>query len=172
MYRTTLIAMACLAAQPLMAQDDTATETPPPVIEDSSDGDMASDTAPAEEPAGMMHNAPLIAAGALDDAAIYSLGETYDQAIWDSGEPFGPITTGWNEIGDVEDVVLDSSAMVVGVTVDVGGFLGIGQTTVLLPTDDLRLVQTPEDGGFYIVTRMSREQIEDAEEIDTLLGED
>ena len=77
-----------------------------------------------------------------------------------------------NAIGEVEDVVLDSEAKVVGVTVDVGGFLGIGETTVLLPTDDLRLVQTPEDSGFYIVTRMSREQIEDAEEIENLLGDD
>ncbi|MAQ83557.1 MAG: hypothetical protein CMH12_10020 [Maritimibacter sp.] len=147
-----------------------------PVVEDSSQGETASDTAPApesaSEPAGMMQNAPLIAADALDDALIYSLGETYDQTIWDSGDPFGPIATGWNEIGEVEDVVLDSEAKVVGVTVDVGGFLGIGETTVLLPTDDLRLVQTPEDSGFYIVTRMSREQIEDAEEIENLLGDD
>ena len=181
MYRsTTFFAAGCLAVTPALAQETTEPEAPMPVVEDSSQGETASDTAPesapesapASEPAGMMHNAPLIAADALDDALIYSLGETYDQTIWDSGDPFGPIATGWNEIGEVEDVVLDSEAKVVGVTVDVGGFLGIGETTVLLPTDDLRLVQTPEGSGFYIVTRMSREQIEDAEEIENLLGDD
>ncbi len=157
MNRIILIA-AMLAAPPLYAQDSTpAADTPPA----------------AEEPGMMGHTSAMLRADAVEDAIVYSLGETYDEAIWDSGEPFAQITGGWDEVGEVEDLIIDAEAKVVGVTVDVGGFLGIGESTVLLPVGDLRLVRLPDDDAFIVVTRMTREQIENAEEVDDdLLGDD
>lgn len=115
---------------------------------------------------------PLIRAEAVEDAKVYSLSAGYDETFWDSGEPFGPVMTAWDEVGSVEDLVLDNAAQVVGVTVDVGGFLGIGESTVLIPLDEMRLVQMPENEGFFVVTRMSQDQLEEAGEIENLVGDD
>ncbi len=159
MTRTSLIAIALLIAAPATAQDS-APDTKP---------DTKPDTA---APAMMSATGALIRAEAVEDAQVYALGETYDATFWDSGEPFARIAAGWEELGEVEDLVLDASASVVGVTVDVGGFLGIGERAVLLPVADLRLVDLPDQSDFVIVTRMSRERIEAAEEVGPLVGDD
>lgn len=161
MYRITMIAAATLlAAQPLAAQFKENTETPATEVSAETAAD-----APSMVPKGIM-----ISAGAVEEATVYSLADSYDETFWDSGETFGPVATAWSEIGEVEDVVLDDTASVLGVTVDVGGFLGIGERTVLLPVRDIRLVQTPDE-GFFIVTRMSRAQFEETEGIDGLIGD-
>ncbi|VIO74577.1 hypothetical protein CI1B_53510 [Bradyrhizobium ivorense] len=41
------------------------------------------------------------------------------------------------KIGDVSDVILDSSGKVAGVVVGVGGFLGMGEHDVLMPMDKI-----------------------------------
>ena len=157
MYRTALIAVAVLAAaSPTYAQ-----------FKDNSDAAASEEAAP--EPS-MVPKGIMISADAVEDATVYSLAESYDETFWASGETFGPVATAWAEIGEVEDIVLDDTASVLGVTVDVGGFLGMGKRTVLLPVEDIRLVQTP-DAGFFIVTRMSRAQFEEAEGIDGLIGD-
>lgn len=166
MKHSILIAAALLAAPAAFAQGSDATTT--------------SDEPAAEAPTAPGMIAPnagagagvLLSAEAIQDADVFSLGQTYDQTFWDSGEPFGQVAGGWVEIGEVEDLVLDAEAKVVGVTVDVGGFLGIGESTVLLPVADLRLVRLPDAEEFILVTRMSREQIEAAEEVGDLLGDD
>lgn len=156
MKHAPLIATALFLAgvTPVSAQNDPASAP--------ADAEMA-----AAGPAGA-----LIRAEAVEDASVYSLGETYDETYWDSGEPFGPLATAWNEIGEVEDLILSNDAEVVGVTVDVGGFLGIGERTVLLPIGDIRLVQLPENEGFFIVTRMTEEQLEAADDVEGVIGDD
>ena len=42
------------------------------------------------------------------------------------------------KIGDVSDVILDSSGKVAGVVVGVGGFLGMGEHDVLMPMDKIK----------------------------------
>lgn len=166
MKHSILIAAALLAAPSAFAQGSDATTT--------SD-ETSAEAAPAPgmiSPDDGTGTGVMLTAEAIQDADVYSLGQTYDQAFWDSGEPFGQVAGGWVEIGEVEDLVLDAEAKVVGVTVDVGGFLGIGDSTVLLPVADLRLVRMPDDDEFILVTRMSREQIEAAEEVGELLGDD
>ena len=112
-----------------------------------------------------------VPAGAIEDARVYALAETYDATFWDSGEPFGAVTGDWGEVGEVEDVLIDISGSVLGVTVEVGGFLGIGEKTVLIPLADMRLVQQPDDSDLYIVTRLSNEQLEELPEIETIYGD-
>ena len=114
-----------------------------------------------------------VPAGAIEDARVYALAETYDATFWDSGEPFGAVTADWGDVGEVEDLLIDNSGAVVGVTVEVGGFLGIGERTVLVPLEEMRLIQRPdEDDEFYVVTRMSSEQLESAEEVENVIGDD
>lgn len=43
-----------------------------------------------------------------------------------------------DKVGDISDVILDSSGKVDGVVVGVGGFLGMGEHNVLLPMDKIK----------------------------------
>lgn len=149
MLRPSLIA-SILLATPLVAQETTDVEAPEAV---------------APEVAAEVLPQVMIRADDIEDALIYSLADTYDENFWGSGDPFGPVSADWGEIGEVENVIIDDAGQVLGVTVEVGGFLGIGEKTVLIPLEDLRLVQRPEDEGFFIVTRVSNEQFEEAEDM-------
>ena len=115
--------------------------------------------------------ASLVRAEDVGDATIYSIANAYDEAFWESGEPFAAIAANWEEIGDAEDVLLGRDGRVAGVLVDVGGFLGIGDKEVLLPLDDIRLVPM-DDEDLVIVTRMTREQLEEHQEVSNVFGED
>ena len=109
-----------------------------------------------------------VAADRIEEAPVYALAETYDATFWDSGEPFGAVTGDWGAVGEVEDLLIDISGTVMGITVEVGGFLGIGEKTVLIPLSDMRLVQQPGDDDFYIVTRLTSEQLEGLPDVEDL----
>jgi opacity protein-like surface antigen len=58
------------------------------------------------------------------------------------------------EIGDVEEVLVDTSGQVVGMTVEAGGFLGIGDKEVVVPLGDF----TYADGR--LTTALTEEALE------------
>ena len=58
------------------------------------------------------------------------------------------------EIGEVEDVLVDASGQPVAVTADVGGFLGIGEREVVIGLDQLT------HSGDRLTVGMTKEQIE------------
>jgi PRC-barrel domain len=58
------------------------------------------------------------------------------------------------KIGEVEEVLMDTSGEVVAVAVEVGGFLGIGDDDVIIQLDQLRLENN------QLVTALTKEQIE------------
>lgn len=57
-------------------------------------------------------------------------------------------------IGEIDDVLMQPGGPVVAVSVEAGGFLGIGERDIIFGTDSLTL-----DAG-RLVTNLSREQIE------------
>ena len=71
----------------------------------------------------------------------------------------------WNQIGEIEDVVLDRSGQTVGVTVEVGGFLDIGDKHVLLRVGDVDLVPV-DDRSYSLITRYSEEELEEMPGVD------
>jgi sporulation protein YlmC with PRC-barrel domain len=58
------------------------------------------------------------------------------------------------KIGEVEEVLMDTSGKVVAVAVEVGGFLGIGDDDVIIQLDQLRLENK------QLVTTLTKEEIE------------
>lgn len=54
------------------------------------------------------------------------------------------MTSADESLGKVEDMLLDAEGRVVGVVVGVGGFLGIGQKQVAIPTDSIQVVYEGE----------------------------
>lgn len=122
----------------------------------------ATTTAPAvttTAPAGAMSEAvivvlPAAVAGAapahvlasdLDDEDIYGLND--------------------EDVGEVEDLVLNMDGSVAAVVVEVGGFLGIGEKDVLVDWNAIEMVQDGDDLRL-VAPGLTREALEAAEGVD------
>ncbi|MCC5973677.1 MAG: PRC-barrel domain-containing protein [Rubellimicrobium sp.] len=65
-----------------------------------------------------------------------------------------------DNIGRVDNVVIGGDNAIESVIVDVGGFLGIGAHTVMLPADDARIGWSDADGDVRVQVSMTAEQLE------------
>lgn len=90
---------------------------------------------------------------------------------WQSDSVFLDQRDMWENVGNIDDVVLTKDGELRGVLVDVGGFLGFGARTVLIDIDDLYFVaddSAPEDiDDFVVVATLSQEQLEALPEWDS-----
>jgi sporulation protein YlmC with PRC-barrel domain len=71
----------------------------------------------------------------------------------------------WNDVGEVDDIVISRDGKVEAVIVDVGGFLGIGEKAVALDMGSLQFVadtSTEDPADFFIVAPVALNKIEDA----------
>lgn len=87
-----------------------------------------------------------------------------DSLRWTSSDTFLADRDSWENVGAINDVVLSQDGLVRGVVLDVGGFLGFGAHTVMMPSDDIYFVTedgAPEDiDDFSVVIAMSQEELE------------
>ncbi|MGD9507364.1 MAG: PRC-barrel domain-containing protein [Geminicoccaceae bacterium] len=84
-----------------------------------------------------------------ESVMVSSLGVTIDQL--EDMDIYGP---NGEEIGEVDEVLVDASAQPVAVSADVGGFLGLGEKDVVIGLD-----QVAKDGDKLKIS-MTKEQIE------------
>ena len=68
------------------------------------------------------------------------------------------VSNGQDTIGEVSDLVVTDEGRVEAIVVGVGGFLGIGQKSVALAWDSIKL--TEQDGDRVILVAATREQLE------------
>ena len=106
----------------------------------------------------------LIRSRDLTGSPIYTTNEAQDEG-WDPDYTYDAVGGDWNEIGEIEDVILSRDGQMVGVVAEVGGFLDIADKHVMLATGDVRLVAV-DDRSYAIVTRMSEEELESLEGVD------
>ncbi len=89
------------------------------------------------------------------------------EAAIDADEYAG-VQEGWNDIGEINDVILTRDGKVDAVLVDIGGFLGLGERQVALGMENIRFVSdsaTAEDlGDFFLVVNADRTILEGAPE--------
>lgn len=73
----------------------------------------------------------------------------------------------WDDLGEINDVILTREGEVEAVLVDIGGFLGMGENTVAVNMDQIRMVSddsTAEDlGDFFLVMSAPREAFDEAQ---------
>jgi len=69
-----------------------------------------------------------------------------------------------DNIGDVNDLIVDEKGEVTHAVVGVGGFLGIGEKNVAVPFDQLKVVEN--NGDFRLVYSATKEQLEAAPDFD------
>jgi hypothetical protein len=72
----------------------------------------------------------------------------------DDLEDMAVVGAGGEEIGEVEEVLADPSGKPAALAVEAGGFLGVGEKTVVVGLDRLRLEND------QLVTGMDKEQVE------------
>lgn len=143
MIRKALIFSAIVAASAAGAQE-------------SASGDDA-------QPSG--DAAQMVTATMLEEASIVSLEGQYDEGVWQAGDPLTSMIADLTQIGQVENVVLNTAGQMQGLTTDVGGFLGIGTKQVLIPLEDIRLTRPDaESDEITIITRLNEQQLTDLSE--------
>ncbi len=106
---------------------------------------------------------------------VYTTDPAEDEGSWggDAGEGdyrwgwsgYDAVDPNWNQIGEIEDVVLNSSGELAGVVAEVGGFLDIGDKHVFLRVQDVDLVPNADD-TYALITRYNEEELEAMEGVD------
>ncbi|MFN7089786.1 MAG: PRC-barrel domain-containing protein [Allorhizobium sp.] len=116
--------------------------------------------------------AQLIRTRDITGGPVYTTNEAHNDGTWGDRDDYAwgrsgydAVDTNWNQIGEIEDVVLDRSGQLVGVVVEVGGFLDIGDKHVLLRVGDVDLVPV-DDQSYSLVTRYSEDQLKELEGVD------
>jgi sporulation protein YlmC with PRC-barrel domain len=77
---------------------------------------------------------------------------------------FGP---DGDEVGTVEDLILDEQEKVTGVVVGVGGFLGIGKKEVGLNWEQAKVVESPDTAAKKIMISLTKADLEAAPDFKT-----
>lgn len=67
------------------------------------------------------------------------------------------------EVGEIEDLLVDDSGKIVSVVVEVGGVLGLGEKNVLLPFEDIELTRDG-DGNVLLKSNSDKAKLEAAPE--------
>ena len=89
------------------------------------------------------------------------------EAAFDANEYAG-VQDGWNDIGEINDVVITRDGKVDSVLLDIGGFLGMGERQVAVSMESIRFVAdsaTAADANdFFLVVNADRTLLEGAPE--------
>ena len=114
--------------------------------------------------AGTMDSANLIRTRDMTGGPVYSLDAENGIADWPT-DGYDAVDTEWDQIGEIEDIVLTRDGQMAGVVAEVGGFLDIGDSHVFLRVQDVRLVPV-DDVSYALVVRQSEDQLEEMENVD------
>ncbi|WP_447555643.1 PRC-barrel domain-containing protein [Vreelandella sp. EE22] len=69
-----------------------------------------------------------------------------------------------DEIGTINDLIIDQDGQIQAVVVGVGGFLGMGEKDVAIEWDSLELTRDNDDDDYVIRVNASQDALEEAEE--------
>ncbi len=110
-----------------------------------------------------------IYASELIGMRIYSAEKDYDTFTMDSTVAAGAETE-WDDIGEVNDVILGRDGQVRAVILGVGGFIGIGEKDVALPMSAIKMVREADANSaddFFLVVNANKDVLTGAEEFKT-----
>lgn len=100
----------------------------------------------------------------ITGGVIYTTNEADDEG-WDSANMYDEVGAEWNEIGEIEDVILTQDGQMAGIVGEVGGFLDIADKHVMISVSDVNLVAV-DDRTYAYVTRLNEEDLESMEGVD------
>jgi PRC-barrel domain len=108
----------------------------------------------------------------MDPVAITASGligkRVYAAEAAVDADEYAGVQDGWNDIGEINDIVLTRDGNVDAVLVDIGGFLGMGERQVAVGMENIRFVSdsaTADDlSDFFLVVNADRTILEGAPE--------
>ncbi len=154
---STILAATALLATPALAEQH---------VSDQASGDMSSESQNAGTPAPSLADLPAaFSAEKITGTPVYTTN-TYVEDDWDLDFSV-EIDTDWNQIGDIEDVVIMPDGEMAGLVVEVGGFLDLGDKHVFIHKDDLQMIDGSNAEEAYFVTRMTADQMRDLPSVET-----
>ncbi|MDI7865249.1 PRC-barrel domain-containing protein [Rhizobiaceae bacterium n13] len=69
----------------------------------------------------------------------------------------------WDDIGEVNDVILSRDGAVKAVVLGVGGFLGMGEKDVAIPMESVKFVKDGDDADdYFLVVNLNKQMLTDA----------
>lgn len=103
---------------------------------------------------------PALAASEVIGARIYASESAVD------ADAYQGVQQGWEDIGEVHDIILGRDGTVDAVLVDIGGFLGMGERQVAVDMAALRIVQddATDADDWFLVLQTDRTTLEGAPE--------
>ncbi|WP_162844856.1 PRC-barrel domain-containing protein [Pontivivens insulae] len=97
-------------------------------------------------------------------ARIYATEGAFDAANYEPG-----METDWDDIGEINELIVARDGAIDGVVLGVGGFLGLGEKNVGIPMDQLTFVSDGEDADeYFIVVNASQQMLEEAPDFRTM----
>lgn len=96
---------------------------------------------------------------------IYRLAVDAETQSWNDNTVYSEVDAEWDNIGEIEDIVLSKDGQMIGVIAEIGGFLDIGDKHVMIPLDSVRLAAV-DDETYAYVTNKSEAELESMEEVD------
>lgn len=98
-------------------------------------------------------------------AEVYTLNADYDEAEWLDLDGYAEIDVDWDNVGEVEDIIISRNGNIVGLVVETGGWLDMGDSNYVVDLRDMKVVG---DVGpnVQFVTRLSQEEIEQKREVE------
>ncbi|SDE09718.1 PRC-barrel domain-containing protein [Limimaricola pyoseonensis] len=97
---------------------------------------------------------------------LYTIGAEYEEESWLDPNAYVEVEAEWENIGEIEDIVMSRDGELIGLVVETGGWLDIGDEEVIIDFKDVRIVGEYGMGDFDVVTRMSQEMLEQMPEAD------
>ena len=71
----------------------------------------------------------------------------------------------WDDIGEINDIIVTKDGKVTAVILGIGGFLGMGERDVSISMDKIRIL-SDEDGDRFLVVNTSKEMLEQSPEFE------
>ncbi|QIE46811.1 PRC-barrel domain containing protein [Pseudohalocynthiibacter aestuariivivens] len=94
---------------------------------------------------------------------IYRAEKDYETG----GEIARSATDQWDDIGEINDLIISQDGEVDAVILGIGGFLGIGERDVAIQMDAIRVLnETGDSGDRFLVVNATKEQLETVPEYD------
>lgn len=178
-------ALVAMLAAPALAQTATDTTTTAPATTEAPMTEGTATTMPADGTATTMPadgTATTMAAdGAMADAGFGYTAMAGDmsattfigkrlyvsEAEVDVNAAITEIDQEWDDVGEISDLVLNQDGQVQAVLVDIGGFLGLGERTVAVSMDQLRVIRDGDsENEYFIVFTANRAALENAPEFE------
>jgi hypothetical protein len=147
-------------------QNDTQMASDSDTMQTESDTEMAMGDGEYTSDDLWNERANLIRTRDITGGNVYTTNEAYDEGeAWDAEAEWTEVGADWNQIGEIEDIVLSKDGKMTGIVAEVGGFLDIGDKHVLISLDDVNLVAV-DDQTYAYVTRLSEEELEGMNGVD------